>query len=90
MPQANSNFPLTVTATFTNASGCGGFTSATATAANQSGESVGITLLTNTGAILDFNGSTGDATAVMFSGSFDVSGTTPCDGAHGGFTFNKS
>ena len=89
LPQANSNIPLTLTSAFTNTAGCGGFTSATVQAANQSGEAAGVTLLTNTGYTLDFQGTTNDGSAVMFSGGFTVSGTGPCAGAHGGFTFNK-
>lgn len=89
MPQNNGLFPLTLTATFSNATGCGGFTSATVMTANQSGESAGVTLQTSTGDVLDFSGSTVDSSATIFEGSFTISGTGPCSGAHGGFNFTK-
>jgi hypothetical protein len=89
-PQADGKFPLTATASFTNTSGCGGFTTATATVANQSGESAGVTLTTNTGAVIDFNGSTIDSLAMMFTGGFTVSGTSSCSGATGAFTVKKA
>jgi len=90
LPNPDTSFPLTGTATFSNTAGCGGFTTATMTSGAQPGFQAAFTLATNlAGNTISFNGGTSDGTGLEFSGGFTITGG-PCDGSHGQVTLKRS
>ena len=87
LPNADTSFPLTGTATFTNTAGCGGFTTATLTSGAEPGFLAAFTMATNlAGNTISFTGG-GDSQG--FGGSFAITGG-PCDGSHGQVTLKKT
>src|SRR6476646_3137800 len=71
LPNADTSFPLTGTATFSNTAGCGGFTTATMTNGTQPGLIVAFTMATDVaGTTISFNGTTIDGSGLQFVGSF--------------------
>jgi len=90
MPQSDTSFPLTGSATFSNTAGCGGFTTATLTSGTQPGLSAAFTLDSNlAGNTISFSGGTLDGTGLQFVGTFAITGG-PCDGSKGQVTLKKS
>jgi len=90
LPNADTSFPLTGAATFSNTAGCGGFTTATMTSGTQPGLSVAFTLATNlAGNTISFNGGTIDGTGLQFVGGFAITGG-PCNGNTGQVTLKKA
>jgi hypothetical protein len=90
MPNADTSFPLTGTATFSNTAGCGGFTTATLTSGAEPGLLAAFTMATNpAGNTIIFSGSTFDASGMQFGGSFAITGG-PCDGSKGQVTLKRS
>jgi hypothetical protein len=90
LPAADTSFPLTGTATFSNTAGCGGFTTATLTSGTQPGFLAAFTLATNlAGNTISFSGSTIDGTALQFDGGFAIKGG-PCDGNNGQVNLKKT
>jgi hypothetical protein len=90
LPNADTSFPLTGMATFTNTAGCGGFTTATSTSGTEPGLQAAFTMATNlAGNTISFLGTTEDAAGEQFSGSFTITGG-PCDGNHGSVTLNRT
>src|ERR1700739_1958932 len=86
LPNADTSFPLTGTATFTNTAGCGGFTTGTLTSGAEPGLQAAFTVATNlTGNTISFTGG-GDSQG--FGGGFTITGG-PCDGSHGQVTLKK-
>ena len=87
LPNADTSFPLTGTATFTNTAGCGGFTTGTLTSGAEPGLQAAFTVATNlTGNTISFTGG-GDSQG--FGGGFTITGG-PCDGSHGQVTLKKT
>jgi hypothetical protein len=87
LPNADTSFPLTGTATFTNTAGCGGFTTGTLTSGAEPGLQAAFTMATNlAGNTISF---TGGADSQGFGGSFAITGG-PCDGSHGQVTLKKA
>lgn len=90
MPNPDTSFPLTGTATFSNTAGCGGFSTATVTTGAEPGLSAAFTLATNlAGNTISFTGGTGDSSGLQFIGSFAVTGG-PCDGSKGQVTLKRA
>ena len=90
LPNADTSFPLTGTATFSHTTGCGGFTTATMTNGTQPGLNVSITLNTNlAGTPINFSGTTIDESGVQFVGRFAISGG-PGNGRNGQVTRKRS
>jgi hypothetical protein len=78
-PAVNGIFPISVSATFSNAGACGGFTSAGPGSGGQFGIFVATHLVPNAAASgIDFSGFATDPTAKTISGLIIVSGG-PCD-----------
>lgn len=89
LPNADTSFPLTGTATFSNTAGCGGFTTATLTSGAEPGLQAAFTMATNlAGNTISFNGGTIDSGGLQFGGSFAITGG-PCDGSHGQVTLKQ-
>lgn len=89
LPNADTSFPLTGSATFSNTAGCGGFTTATLTNGTQPGLQVSFALASNlAGNTISFNGTTIDGTGLQFVGGFTITGG-PCDGNKGQVTLKK-
>lgn len=90
LPRADTSFPLTGIATFSNTAGCGGFTTATLTNGTQPGFNASFDLVTNlAGNTISFNGGTLDGTGLQFVGGFAITGG-PCDGNKGQVTLKKA
>jgi hypothetical protein len=90
LPNADTSFPLTGTATFTNTAGCGGFTTATLTSGAEPGLEAAFTMATNlAGNTISFTGGTFDSGGLQFGGSFAITGG-PCDGSHGQVTLKQA
>ncbi len=90
MPAADTSFPLTGSATFSNTAGCGGFTTATLTTGTQPGLAAAFTLATNlAGNTIIFSGGTGDESGLQFIGTFAITGG-PCDGSSGQVTLKRT
>jgi hypothetical protein len=90
MPAADTSFPLTGSATFSNTAGCGGFTTGTLTSGTQPGLNAAFTLASNpTGSTISFNGGILDGSGMQFVGGFTVTGG-PCDGSKGQVTLKRS
>lgn len=90
LPNADTSFPLTGTATFTNTAGCGGFTTATLTSGAEPGLQAAFTMATNlAGNTISFSGGTIDSGGLQFGGSFAITGG-PCDGSHGQVTLKQA
>lgn len=89
LPNADTSFPLTGSATFSNTAGCGGFTTATLTNGTQPGLQVSFALASSlAGNTISFNGTTIDGTGLQFVGGFAITGG-PCDGNKGQVTLKK-
>ncbi|HEY2170827.1 MAG TPA: hypothetical protein VGJ30_14465 [Candidatus Angelobacter sp.] len=87
LPNADTSFPLTGTATFTNTAGCGGFTTATLTSGAEPGLQAAFTMSTNlAGNTISF---TGGADSQGFGGSFAITGG-PCNGSNCQVTLKKA
>lgn len=87
LPNPDTSFPLTGTATFTNTAGCGGFTTATLTSGAEPGLQAAFTMATNLpGNTISF---TGGADGQGFGGSFAITGG-PCNGSSGQVTLKRS
>ncbi len=90
LPNADTSFPLTGSATFSNTAGCGGFTTATITGGTQPGLQAAFTMATNlAGNTISFNGGTIDGTGLQFEGGFAIKGG-PCDGNNGQVNLKKT
>lgn len=90
LPNPDTSFPLTGTATFSNTAGCGGFTTGTITIGAQPGLEAAFTMATDVaGTTISFNGGTIDGSALQFGGSFAISGG-PCNGSNGQVTLKRS
>jgi hypothetical protein len=90
LPNADTSFPLTGSATFSNTAGCGGFTTGTLTSGAQPGLAAAFTLTSNpAGSTISFNGGTLDGTGLQFVGGFAITGG-PCDGNKGQVTLKKA
>lgn len=90
MPNPDTSFPLTGSATFTNTAGCGGFTTATLTTGAEPGLAAAFTLASNpAGSTISFSGGTLDGSGMQFIGGFTVTGG-PCDGSNGQVTLKRS
>jgi hypothetical protein len=90
MPGIFGDFPVKATATFSNTSSCGGFSSASTAAAGAVGSQLGLdvffTMGSNSGSTsLNFYGSSVDSSGTAFSGKVDISGG-PCNGAEDSIT----
>jgi hypothetical protein len=89
LPNADTSFPLTGSATFSNTAGCGGFTTGTLTSGAQPGLEVAFTLASNpAGSTISFNGGILDGSGLQFMGGFVITGG-PCDGNKGQVTLKK-
>jgi hypothetical protein len=89
LPNADTSFPLTGTATFSNTAGCGGFTTATMSSGTQPGFLAAFTMATNlAGDTISFSGSTIDGSGLQFVGSFAITGG-PCNGSNGQVNLKK-
>jgi hypothetical protein len=87
LPRADTSFPLSGTATFTNTAGCGGFTTATLTNGSQPWLNASFDLATNlAGNTISFSGGTDSHD---FGGSFAITGG-PCNGSSGQVTLKKA
>ena len=90
LPNADTSFPLTGSATFTNTAGCGGFTTATLTNGTQPGLQVSFDLASNpAGSTISFNGGILDGSGLQFVGGFAITGG-PCNGSNGQVTLKKA
>lgn len=90
MPAADTSFPLTGSATFSNTAGCGGFTTATLTNGTQPGLNASFSLISNpAGSTIAFSGGTLDGSGQQFMGTFAITGG-PCSGSNGQVTLKKS
>ncbi|HLK07143.1 MAG TPA: hypothetical protein VKV30_04365 [Candidatus Angelobacter sp.] len=89
LPNADTSFPLTGTATFSNTTGCGGFTTGTLTSGTQPGLAAAFTLASNpAGSTISFNGGILDGSGLQFIGGFAITGG-PCDGNKGQVTLKR-
>jgi hypothetical protein len=90
LPNADTSFPLTGTATFSNTAGCGGFATGTITSGAEPGLLAAFTMATNlAGTTISFTGGTQEAASLQFTGSFSITGG-PCSGSHGQVTLTKT
>jgi hypothetical protein len=90
LPNGDTSFPLTGTATFSNTAGCGGFTTGTITFGTQPGLQAAFIMATDVAGItLTFNGSTIDGSGLQFIGGFTITGG-PCNGSNGQVTLKRA
>ena len=83
-PLSDGSIPINVSATFSNAAACGGFTSAGSEGGSMSGLSLSTQMHPNAGATnINFSGRFTDNTEKTINGSFVVFGG-PCDQQRGG------
>lgn len=82
LPATDGAYPMNGTATFTNAGGCGGFTSAQVQSGTDYEVNKSFILLTNTGSTITIDRTTGDGMGQQFAGGFAIAGG-PCDSATG-------